>query len=68
MRLREAYDLLEVPGVECQGWGLDLCVAPCDPKPKVLTSYCLLNEAEIYGDLGMLALINKPVEENPEST
>lgn len=57
--------MLEVTWLEWQGWGLNACLALSDPKPEVLTSYCLLNEAEIYGGLGMLDLIDKPAEENP---
>ena len=47
------------------GRGLDLCLALCDLRPRVLATGCLLNEAEIYGVLGVLALINKPTEQNP---
>lgn len=34
------------------------------PRSPDLADY-LLNEAKVYGDLGVLAVMNQPTEENP---
>lgn len=34
------------------------------PRSPDLVDY-LLNEAKVYGDLGVLAVMNQPTEENP---
>lgn len=46
------------------GLGTEFGSGSVNLKPKVLISYRFLNKAKVYGDLGILDLINKPTEEN----